>query len=190
MKQYIKLFEDFDNTQLITVYHGDNFGTTKIDPINMDLKGNMQEGVGIYFADKLEVAEFYGKHIVSAQISPDRFIDSRGDIGDYLESKQMVEMFKYLWKINPEQMYYLITDYVEVWEPKDLTERHLKILSQEMKTEEVRNFQITLAQTFDVRNFVDSWNLNIKNIDGTVNSDLGFYCIINPKIELNIYSIS
>jgi len=189
MENHIQLFEVFKNNKLITVYHGDNFGTTKIDPINMDLKGNLQEGVGIYFTDNLETAQYYGAHIVTANIRPDRFIDSRGYIGDYLETKQMIEMFKNLWKIDPEQMYYLISNYVEIWEPADITERHLTMLAKEMKTEEVRNFQITLGRAFEIKNFVESWNSNIKNIDGTMNSDLGFYCIINPKIELNIYSM-
>ena len=155
----------------------------------MDLKGNLQEGIGIYFSDNLETAQYYGDHIVAADIHPDRIIVSRGDIGDYLETEQMVGMFKNLWKIDPEQMYYLISNYVEIWEPADITERHLKMLAKEMKTEQVRNFQITLGQTFEIKNFVESWNLNIKNIDGTINSDLGFFCIINPKIELNIYSM-
>lgn len=189
MKNYIKLFEDYNNSNLITVYHADNHGTTEIKIENMDLSGNMQEGIGIYFADNIEAARYYGDHIVTAEISPDRFIESRNDIGNYLKIDQMVEMFKYLWKSNPEQMYYLISDYVEIWQPEDINENHLRSLAKNMKTEEVRNFQITLFQHFGIKAFVESWILNIKNIDGTVNSDLGFYCIINPKIELNIYSI-
>lgn len=186
----IKIFEEFENEKKITVYHGDNYGTTSINIDNMDLGGNRQEGIGIYFTTNLEIAQFYGKYVVSAEISKNKFIDSRDDIGNFLSINEMIGLFKYFWKIDSVSLYYLISNYVEIFEPTDITEYHLKKLAENMKTEEVRNFQITLAESFGVKNFVDAWCLNVKNIDGTVNHEFDFYCIINPKIELNIYSVA
>lgn len=195
--KYIKLFEDYhthlfdgEEEKLITVYHGDNYGTTEIKPENMDLDGNMQEGVGIYFADTLEAAKYYGDHIVTARILEYRFIESREEIGEYLEIDQMIGLLEDLWEVDEESMFYLISDYMEIHNPEDIEDYHIEALAEHMKSEQCRNFQIALAQSFGVTSLVEAWVSNVRNIDGTVNSELGFYCIINPKIELNIYSIS
>jgi len=61
------------------VFHGDNYGTKKINVALMN-NGNNQEGVGIYFSNELKDAEDYGANVVSVLIDEDNFINSRASI--------------------------------------------------------------------------------------------------------------
>lgn len=175
-------FKEFINESKVIVYHGDDFGTKKLDPKFMN-NGNNQEGIGIYFGS-FETAELYGKYIIQAEIDTKKFIDSRKNIGEYINSKQLSKILIDMWKSDEETMYYMITDWIEVSEPEDVKLNHIEYLAEKMQDEEVRNFQITLAEQFGVVNFVKSWNKHYKNIHGTYqkqNADEIWYCIINTK---------
>ena len=182
-------FKQYLNESKITVYHGDNYGTKKLDPKLMN-NGNNQEGIGIYFGD-YETAEKYGKFIVSAEINPKMFMDSREDIGKYLSEQQIAKLLMSLpkgvgWeRKNKDDLYSLVTDYgVEVYEPEDLKSHHIHEAARLMMDEEVRNFQITLAETFGVERFVERWNDIFPRRHGTYNPELGFYSIINTRIKV------
>ena len=182
-------FKQYLNESKIKVYHADNYGTKKLDPKLMN-NGNNQEGIGIYFGD-YETAEKYGKYIIEAEINPKMFMDSREDIGKYLSEQQIVKLLMSLpegigWKRkNKDDLYSLVTDYgIEVYEPEDLKSYHIHELAGFMKNEEVRNFQITLAETFGVERFVEKWNNIFPRRHGTYNPELGFYCIINTRIKV------
>lgn len=189
-KKHIKLFEEYNedfNDELLRVYHGDNYGTTSIKIENMDFDGNMQEGIGIYFTEHFNIAEQYGDHVVYADIDPDRFIESRDLVGDWLEHDDIKNILVDMWNIDLESMFYLISDYMEVHEPRDIEEYHIDSLAEYLKDEQCRNFQITLGQSFGVNNFAESWNLHIEDFDGTKNTKLAFYCIINTDINISPY---
>lgn len=184
----IKTYQSFhsineNKSSIIEVYHGDNFQTSSIEIKNMDLGGNMQEGVGIYFSTKLSVAQEYGDKIIKATINDNNFLPSQDSVEEWLKVKTIYEILKDLSE-DSEAMFYLVSDYgIYIEEPEDLEKGHLKELAEQMKTEEVRNFQITLAQSFGVKNFVNSW-LSNTDYQGTKNEDLEFYCIIDPTIEV------
>lgn len=174
---------------LTTIYHGDNFGTAKIDPKWMlHADSNNQEGVGIYFGTLLETAEAYGKHIVKAEINHKKFIDSRANVSK-LNKASVVKLLQELHNIDNEPLWYLLTDYgFEVYEPEDVQDYHLEKLYDKMKSTQIRWFQIELAQKFGTENFVKAWNKYIK-IDGTFqvqdkSTNNIWYAIINTDIKL------
>lgn len=174
---------------LTTVYHGDNFGTTKIDPKWMlHADSNNQEGVGIYFGTLLETAQAYGKDIVKAEINHKKFIDSRASVSK-LNKASTVKLLQELHKIDNEPLWYLLTDYnFEVYEPEDVEDYHLEKLYDKMKSTQIRWFQIELAEKFGTENFVKAWNKHLK-IDGTFqvqdkSTNNIWYAIINTDIKL------
>ena len=64
--------------------------------------------------------------------------------------------------------------------------KRTKVKFDKMTTEEVRNFQITMAQEFGVVDFVEAWNKIIK-IPGTFQEQGGdeiWYAIIDTTINL------
>ena len=173
-----------NEAELITIYHGDNFGTKRIEPKLM-MNGNAQEGIGIYFSS-LELAQAYGKDVVYTEVNPKNFINSRDTVRSKV--KLAYKILRDLWKIDNEAMYYLLTDWVEIIEVEDITRSDIQLLATKMGSDEVRNFQITLAQSFGVENFVKVWNkIYPKNL-GTYNADLDFYAIIKPSIFLRKYN--
>jgi hypothetical protein len=167
----------------ITLYHGDNFKTTKLDPKLMN-NGNNQEGIGIYFADKISFAEFYGKNVISIEADPKKFVNSRGYIEDELSMNKTEKLLIDLWKSDNEAMYYFLTDYIEVYEIDDIEEYHISELIESLGTSEVRNFQIEMVENFGVETFVKYWNKNFPNVHGTVQTDEGIYCVINTKYKI------
>jgi len=185
--KFIDLLEQYGITTLaessktITVYHGDNFKTTKLDPKYMNT-GNNQEGIGIYFGS-LAVAKDYGSDIVSTEVDKSKFVYSRNLMKKYVSNTKIAKLLKELYKLDVDEMYSFIIDYgVEVYEPEDINSSNLKEFAVMLSGEQVRNFQIDLAQRFGVNIFVKLWNDIIK-IDGTFN-DEEFYCIINTKYKL------
>lgn len=170
------------------IYHGDNFGTKKLDPKLMN-NGNNQEGVGIYFGD-LETAQSYGRHVISIEINPKNFIDSRKPIGKYVSTSKIAKILNDMWKVDEEEMYYMITDWgIEIPNPEDIEKRHITFLASKMSNDEVRNFQVTLADTFNVVDFVKSWNKILPNIHGTYqkqNRDT-WYAVINTDYKVTTY---
>lgn len=173
-----------ENNNIITVYHGDNYGTSKLQPSLMN-NGTNQEGIGIYFSNSIETAQSYGKYIIKTTINLNKFINSRKQVSK-LGLNNIKPLLHFLWEHNPEDMFYYISDWMEVIEPSDVTAEHINILSSKLLSDEIRNFQITLAQTFGVEIFVHAWNKFIK-FDGTyidhVNSELWF-AIINTSIPV------
>ena len=178
-------FKTFINeaSSMVTIYHGDNYGTKKLDPKLMN-NGNNQEGIGVYFGT-LEVAKNYGKNIVSVTVNKKRFWGSRNLMSKHTNNNNVLHLFEILHAIDNEPLYYMITDWgIDVSEPEDVTSEYLMELAKKMITDEVRNFQITMAQAFGVVDFVDAWNKVFSNNLGTYNKDLDFYAIINPKVKL------
>jgi len=175
---------------MVTVYHEGATLIKKLDIKYMLTKdSNAQEGIGIYFGD-LETAEGYGKNIVSTTIDKNKFWDSREDISKYSSTKKILDLFKILNKLDNEPLYNMITDWgIEIQEPRDVTQIDLLQLAKNMQGEEVRNFQITLAQEFGVVNFVKAWNKVFPNNLGTYNKELDFYAIINTKVTVQKYKI-
>ena len=174
---------------LTTVYHGDNFGTTKIDPKWMlHSSSNNQEGVWIYFGTLLETAKDYGKNIVKAELNHKKFIDSRADVSK-LNKASTVKLLQELHKIDNEPLWYLLSDWgFEVYEPEDVQDYYLEQLYNKLKEEQIRNFQVELAQKFGTENFVKAWNKHIK-LDGTFqvqdkSKNNIWYAIMNTDIKL------
>lgn len=164
-----------------TIYHGDDYGTKMLEAKLMN-NGNNQEGIGIYFGT-LEVAMEYGKDIIKAEIDPERFIHSRDSIGEYLSANQIFKILKDMRQSDNESMFYLASDWIPIAEPKDLKDKHLLHLAEKTMDEEVRNFQITMAQQFGAEVFVESW-MRHTDFDGTYEPKTQFYAIINKDIPV------
>ncbi len=185
MKNYQEILNE---GKTITIYHGDNYKTTKLSPkLMMQESSNAQEGIGIYFGT-LEVASNYGKNIVSLDVDKSTFINSRDLVVDnkYLFSN-VFKICKELNKIDPESMFYLISSYVMVSEVEDVTDYHIKEFGNAVKTDEIRNFQITMAQSFGVENFVKVWNKILPKNNGTIDKSMDIYAVINPKLKIKKY---
>jgi len=177
-------FKQFINeSKSLTVFHGDNFNTKKLD-ISLMNNGNNQEGIGIYFGD-LKTAETYGKNIVKAEIIPNKFIYSRDRLGKFLSSKQISQILLDMNKINSEEFWYMATDYgVEAAEETDIKKQDFDFVARQLVDEQVRNFQVDLANRFGVEPFVKSW-LSHTRYDGTFEKSSNFYAIMNTKIKLS-----
>ena len=171
---------------MIKIFHGDNYDTKKINVALMN-NGNNQEWVGIYFSNELKDAENYGQDVISVLIDEDNFINSRACIATIWKEK-IKKIFNSLLVLDQNAFYYFITDYgVEIHEPKNISKKHIEDLAQLIEGEEVRNFQIDLANRFGVDQFVNIWNKTTK-IDGTKQKQPNgatWYSVINPKIKLN-----
>ena len=169
---------------MIKVYHGDDFGSVLLDPKLMMHGGNNQEGVGIYFGP-ISMAEGYGKYISYANVDQRRFIDPRELVEDVIPHDKLIKLLLALHKSDEESMYYLVTDYgFDVGDVEDVDENAIIGMSDHIKTTEIRNLQIELAQRFDVKSLVKAWNEEIEDIDGTYHSETDIYCIINTDIKV------
>lgn len=165
-------------------YHGDDHGTSEITAKNMWLGGNSQEGIGIYFGPK-DIAEGYGKYLSGAEVTPERYIESRSVAIDTLGYDNIHNILQALFKTDPENMYYLITDYgFDVGEIEDIEDFHVEALVEIIGNNEARNFQIDLVQRFDIKTFVDIWNKIVPDIDGLYHEELDFYIIINYNVKV------
>ena len=163
------------------LYHGDNFGTTKLD-INwmMHNTSNNQEGVGIYFSPDIEVAKTYGSKISKISTRGLKFVNSRSPVSKVVPEFAAIRLMKYLNKVNDE-FWYLISDYVEVSGPEDIRDYHFSEVYRAMKSEEVRNWQIELAQASSVKDLVEGWN-KYSSIDGLYEPVSNFYSIIDYNV--------
>lgn len=170
---------------MITIYHGDDFGTTAINPKLMN-NGNNEEGIGIYFSNNLSTAKHYGKDVVSCEVDESKLIDSRAMVAKLGKAK-VKKVLMAMMKADLETFFYLASDYVEVVEPEDVEEWHIDPIYANMSDMQVRHFQIMLANQFGVETFVDAWNTHIK-LDGTFHEQRDgevWYAITNPKIKLS-----
>jgi len=186
-------FKDYiTEGKLQTIYHGDNFNTKKLIPkLMMQESGNSQEGVGIYFSNKIETAESYGKDVISINVDTKKLIPSRGYIGDEIGIKNIAKILRDMYKIDEEEMYYYISDWLEIMEPEDIRDYHFDKMAKNIKDTQVRNFQIDISEKFGVVHFVESWN-KVTRIDGTyekVSQDETWYAIINPYIKVKSINI-
>lgn len=176
-KQYLK-----ESSKI--VYHGDNHKTKKLD-VSLMNHGNNQEGIGIYFSDSIDTAFGYGRDVVSAEINMAKFLHSREKVSKIGQAK-VKKLLHALWKYDKEEMFYWISDYIEVHEEADVQDIHIDEMAGYLMNGEIRNFQIDLADKFGVENMVREWNKIIK-IDGLYNKNNDnevWYAIINPKIKL------
>ncbi len=168
----MKTFKSFlTESKLLTIYHGDNHKTTKLDPALMN-QGNNQVGIGIYFGS-LEIAKTYGKDIISIDINPKDFEDGHDYASDILNKKSAVAMMDYIQK-NSKRFQILFDDY-----GVDNNDELYDMLAED----ELRNFQLGLVEYSDTKTVVKAWNKFIK-IDGLYEKSSGFYSVINPKYKV------
>ena len=179
-------FKEFflESRSLVTVYHGSNTNFSKIDSKYFMLEtSKVQEGVGLYFGD-LNTAVGYGRYVKSVTVNPRNFMESHDPVSK-LSGRKVQELFKELWKYNDEAMFYLVTDYgIYAEEPSDVHAGMFIELYDMMKDEQVRNFQIALAQSFNAQFLAKAWNKVFPKIHGLKNSEYGFYVVINTKYKL------
>jgi len=186
----MKKFNDYLNetsakaAKIIEIYHGDNFNTTELSASLMN-NGNNQEGIGIYFSNKISTAESYGKNIIKIEVQNSKLIDSRTNISKIGKDK-IQKLLHSLMKYDLEGTFYFISDYIEIQNPEDLTANHIDEVVKYLLKEQVRYFQINLVKVYGVENFVREWNKIVK-IDGTFqkrSNDEMWYSIINDKIKV------
>ena len=166
-------------TQPITVYHGDNYGTTHINSRLMNY-GNNQEGIGIYFGT-LDTARTYGKDIVSTVINPSNFLNSREITEDKLPLDKLTTLIQELNKRDSD-FWYLFTDFGMDVEQDTVERHHCSELAIALGDDELRNMQITLAERSNVEASVTLWNDIFPEVHGLYNEE--FYAIINTNYKL------
>lgn len=177
---YLQLIENND-----TLYHGDDFGTTSINPKWMyHDSSNNQEGIGIYFSPDINVARSYGKKISSISKSGLKIFDARRPAVDAVSLNQAARLTEELNRTN-EDFWYIYSDYgIEVAEPEDVENHHHFQLQEMMMNEQIRNWQIEMAQNaVNIEIFVRAWNKHIK-IDGLFENESQFYSIINTSVKV------
>lgn len=175
-----------NESKSITIYHGDNHGTKHLIPKLMN-NGNNQEGIGIYFSNNIETAFAYGKKVVSLEIDEKKFIPARDMVKKHLNRNKLANLLKGLYESNPEAFFYYVSDYIEVHDIDDVEQFHIEEMSKRAGNEQVRNFQIDMAEKFGVDVFVQLWNKEFKNIHGTYNRNSNteiWYGVINDSLKL------
>jgi hypothetical protein len=176
----MRLKHHINEASKTTIYHGDNFATTKLSPKLMN-NGNNQVGIGIYFGD-LKIATAYGKNIISIDINPRDFKDGMSDIDSVINTKQAVKIIEHLHKNDPD-FWYIFSDYVGVADHDEVEDYHYDGLWDAMRSTEARNWQIEMTQATNVDNFVTAWNKYTK-IHGLYESFTGFYSVINTRYKV------
>ena len=187
MKNITTFREFLTESKKLRIFHGDNHSTTRLDPKLMN-NGNNQEGIGIYFSTLEKTAHDYGKDVVYLDIDPKKFIPSRDSVRKHLKSPDLVKLLKMMHESDMEAFYYFVSDFIEVYEPEDVNDSHIREMTKHISSDEIRNFQIDMARNCGVNVFVNAWNTIFKNIHGTYNTnrdDEVWYCVINDKLKLN-----
>lgn len=173
----------FENEFIL--YHGDHFGTTEITAKWMMYdKSNNQEGIGIYFSPDIEVAKTYGPKISAIDASELTIVPSRKIAADVVDFNEAVDLVAKLNQMS-EDFWYIYSDYgIEVANPEDVETYHHADLCRHMLNEEVRNWQIELAQAADsIEIFVQAWAMTM-SIDGLFDEVQKFYSIIQTDIPV------
>jgi hypothetical protein len=167
-----------------TLYHGDNFGTTKLNPAWMyHGESNNQEGIGIYFSPDIDVARHYGTKISTTSLEGYNVVDSRTTTDDVVNRDGAIQFIEYL-NSQDDDFWYLISNYIEVANPEDIEEYHFAEVYDAMRVAQIRHWQIELMTSFSsIEKFVSGWNKYIQ-IDALYDYDTQFYAIINPSIEI------
>jgi len=171
------------------LYHGQNYPADPFKGFEKKYKrmnwGNQQEGPGIYFGD-LETAKGYGDHIYKTKEKIDsiNFLNSRKLVKDYKGLLRKIPLFlKELHKIDPEPMFYNMSDWIELSDPKDIRDWHFDEMKENLKYEEIRNFLITYSELYE-DDFVRVFNKVYPLYYGTFNPNLNFYAFLKPvKVE-------
>lgn len=179
-------FREFLLESMLEIYHGNDHSTKMLVPKLMN-NGNNQHGIGIYFTNNKSTAESYGKHVVKINVNTSKLINNK-DFISVIGKNKILKILKIL-SSDKEGMYILTSNYgIEIFDSKDLKTTHVEELVHLMLDEEVRNFQITLAEEFGVEKFVNAWN-KITNIDGTYEKRGPgeiWYAIINTKYKVSV----
>jgi len=176
--------DETHKTHKITVYHGSNKKFNKIEPSYMLMDGsNAQEGVGIYFGD-YSTAETYGDYIMSVQLDTNNFVDSYSLIGDNIKTRDLTKLCKDMYKANPEEFFYKVSDWIPIQEIEDVTDSVISEFASTQTDEMIRYFTADFAMTFGIDVFIKSWNKHIKYVHGTFNKQLGFYAVMNTNYKL------
>lgn len=165
------------------VYHGDNVGTTRLDPKWMfHDNSNNQEGVGIYFSPDINAAEAYGPKICSISLDGLIILPSRSIVDDHINKNNAAQFIRRLNEID-DDFWYIYTDYgIMVTEPEEIEDYHHMVLVESMQFQEFRNWQIELAEYCgNIVQYVRAWNQYI-GIDGLYEENSGFYSIIATDI--------
>jgi hypothetical protein len=182
----MRFYEMAVSNRTVEVYHGNNYGTKVITPAHMDNSIN-EYGVGIYFTDRKETADTYGKYLVKANVDKSRFLNALGPVSKLGNS--FVKLLLGLFKINPEGVWYYLTDYgVEAPTPEDIRKEDFYRVAKLAGQEQIRHAQQVLTNYTTVEDFVKAWN-TYTNYDGLYHTHQNgetFYIIINPEIKLSI----
>ena len=172
---------------LIKVYHGDNFGLTHInknyDRI-ADPKGNMANGLGIYFAKDVEHAKRYGNKIVSTEVDINKLLPAKEYLSDYVSINKIAKLLHYFY-MNSEEFWMYYSDYgIELIEKEDYQKYYSIRLAEMISEGQVRNVMIELWQKVDdTKIFVDGW-LKYIGYYGTyekIDNDIVVALIYNEK---------
>jgi hypothetical protein len=174
-------FKDYLNENDLYLYHGTNYKGNPFKKMRIG-EGNMQEGPGIYFST-YNVAKDYGKYVYKTK----KPITLRG----FIESRKLVKTQKNLYnklpnfieefaKIDKEEMFYEISNYIEIYEPDDIQPYHFTELAKKYGSEQVRNLLITYVQIFGEQNFLKIFDKIYPNIKGLYNKELNFFALLKP----------
>lgn len=186
IKESIKIIEK-RKENLIKVYHGDNFGLTHInknyDRI-ADPKGNMANGLGIYFAKDVEHAKRYGNKIVSTEVDINKLLPAKEYLSDYISIDRLSKLLHYFY-MNSEDFWMYYSDYmIELIKKEDYQKYYSTQLAEMISEEQVRNVMIELWQKVDdTKIFVDGW-LKYIGYYGTyekIDNDIVVALIYNEK---------
>jgi len=179
-------FKDFLHESMVVIYHGDNYNTVRLEPKLMN-NGNNQLGTGIYFGNKVEIAEAYGKDIVQIEINVSKLLQAESRLGR-LSTAKIYNLLKALHKSDNEILYYDMMDWgIEVQEPEDITDYDIKEFASMLGDEQIRNFQTDYSSKFGVELFVKLWMKYVK-IQGTYQEQGNgktWYAIIDPSAEID-----
>ena len=176
-------FKNYLNESTLTIYHGDNFGLVNVNQNYARMYGkssNVQEGIGIYFSNSLDVAKGYGSKLVETTVNTSNLLPSRAIVADKITLNTVVNLLKEIANAYDE-FWLLFTDYgYEVSNNSDITNKMYIDLAKLMSDNEIRNFQIELVQASDIEIFVNAW-LKIVKKHGTYNKELGFYALMKSN---------
>jgi hypothetical protein len=168
----MKSFKTFLAEATTTVYHGDDYSTTKIDVSRMDT-GNNQVGIGVYFGT-LETAKTYGKNIISIDINPKNFKDGFKSIDEITNMKSIINLLTFIEKGDK--------GFKRIHE--DFGTESVDELAYMLGASEARNFQIEVSEYSSTKIFVAAWNKTMKNIHGLFEKQTGFYSVINTNYKV------
>ena len=182
-------FKDYINESKQYLYHGTN---RRWEPFalgweNHIAEGNMQEGPGIYFGGSIDIAMAYGSNIWKSTAEHDdkKFLKSRASV--YSQKalfNSLPKFLRKLHKIDPEPLFYEISNWIEIHEPEDIRDYHFDMLAEKLKYEETRNFLVTYAELYTGKDFIKTFNSVYPNIKGTYNPKENFYALLKPiKVE-------